>query len=274
MLDKGLAPFFPCKPQKNNHVDIVYKKDVSDELISYLITSLESHMEKVAAIGIRKIMVGLSGGIDSAIVCSLLKKANLKAFTLIIELDDLTELSDDTMYSVALAKKIGIQYKIVNATRVYQEHLKLIESNSVLARVHLRSRLINSIVFQFADNESAIVVDTTDKSEDILKIYEESFRGHIAPLIDLYKSELYDIADYFSLSELRERNSGCPELIDIDAFGISWDDLDPILHTIVNNINTIEGIAQKYNLDLGWLQELQARIKTQPLRTTVQQVHI
>jgi NH3-dependent NAD+ synthetase len=218
--------------------------------------------------------VGLSGGVDSTVVCALLKQTELKSSAVIIEVDNHTDLTEGTKFAVALAEKIGIDYELINATKTYNDHLKLLKSNSTLARVHLRSRLINNIVFQVADNNLSIVINTTDKSEDILKIYEESFRGHIAPLIELYKSELYDLADLMGLTELSKAKSGCPELLDFDAFGLDWDDLDPILYLLAEKKMSISDIAKQYKIDIKWLQGLEKRILTQPLRTTVQQVHL
>lgn len=268
MLDRELNSLFPGKPLALPALKVSYKRTIDDMTIDALIRAIETRIKNMNQIGLDNVLVGLSGGVDSAITAALLHKSNVYASAIIIELDSEDGFSEDTTESIELANKIGIEYQVVNATKLYTEHLKLIEKNNTITRVHLRSRLINNIVFQFADNQSALVADTTDKSEEILKIYEESFRGHIAPLINLYKSELYDVADYFSLQELRAKSSGCPELIDFDAFGADWDTLDPILYLITDEKLGADEIAQKYSLDSLWLKKLQHRIDTQPLRTT------
>lgn len=274
MLDRELNAFFPGKPQKINNINLSYKRPIDNELILSLEKALESQIKKFNTLKMQKVTVGLSGGVDSTVVCALLKQTELKSSAVIIEVDNHTDLTEGTKFAVALAEKIGIDYELINATKTYNDHLKLLKSNSTLARVHLRSRLINNIVFQVADNNLSIVINTTDKSEDILKIYEESFRGHIAPLIELYKSELYDLADLMGLTELSKAKSGCPELLDFDAFGLDWDDLDPILYLLAEKKMSISDIAKQYKIDIKWLQGLEKRILTQPLRTTVQQVHL
>jgi NAD+ synthase (glutamine-hydrolysing) len=274
VLDRELNAFFPGKPQKINNINLSYKRPIDNELILSLEKALESQIKKFNTLKMQKVTVGLSGGVDSTVVCALLKQTELKSSAVIIEVDNHTDLTEGTKFAVALAEKIGIDYELINATKTYNDHLKLLKSNSTLARVHLRSRLINNIVFQVADNNLSIVINTTDKSEDILKIYEESFRGHIAPLIELYKSELYDLADLMGLTELSKAKSGCPELLDFDAFGLDWDDLDPILYLLAEKKMSISDIAKQYKIDIKWLQGLEKRILTQPLRTTVQQVHL
>jgi hypothetical protein len=76
------------------------------------------------------------------------------------------------------------------------------------------------------------------------------------------------------LTELSKAKSGCPELLDFDAFGLDWDDLDPILYLLAEKKMSISDIAKQYKIDIKWLQGLEKRILTQPLRTTVQQVHL
>ena len=152
--------------------------------------------------------------------------------------------------------------------------ISVLENNSTLAQVHLRSRLVNNIIFQVADNMGAAVAETTNKSETLLSIYAESFRGHIALLSDLYKSELFDLADYFGLPELRQRQSGCPNLIDIDAFGVDWDVLDPILYLISDKRMEVAEIAKTYGLDLNWLTNLNKRINEQPIRISTKRLSV
>ena len=268
MLNEELVSLFPGHPKHSSRLEVSFKKKADDRLIAELVRSIDDRMEKLLVLGLDGIVIGLSGGVDSGIACSLAMKAKSSASAIIVELDDESNLTNQTTSAIELAKKVGIQHEVVNATRVYQEQLGLFRSNPTLTRVHLRSRVINTTILQYADNRSAIAIDSTDKSEEILKIYEESFRGHLAPLIGLYKSELYDIADLLSLPELRDARSGCPELVDFDAFGMEWEDLDTLLFLLVDQGRSVHEIAGTYGVDTKWLGSLYDRISSQPLRTT------
>jgi NH3-dependent NAD+ synthetase len=94
----------------------------------------------------------------------------------------------------------------------------------------------------------------------------------LAPLSSLYKSELYDLADYFNLSDIKEKNSGCLELTDIDAFSVPWNELDPILYLLVEKNMSPECIAKDFSIDLNWLRALNKRIFIQPLRTSTKKI--
>ena len=268
MLTPDMMNMFPGDPKSIAHISVEYKHKIDAEFIATLNNAHKTFLESVKAIGIEKFVIGLSGGVDSVVACALLKSSAVPVTAIIVEIDHGNELSEETRFAISIAQKLNIDYRIVHADQIYKEHLKLFPDASQMARVHLRSRLINSIIFQFADQHSGFVVDTTDKSEDILKIYEESFRGHFVPVIDFYKSEMYDIADYFGLAEMRQRRSGCPELTDFDAFGVDWEDLDPILYLLAERGESGESIARDHAIDWDWLKKLERRIALQSLRTS------
>lgn len=275
MLDKTLQNIFPGKPEYIGTINIVYKRQVDDNLVSTITDFIKSSLGKLILLGLNKVTVGLSGGVDSTVICALLKEAvGPKAFAVIVDFKQGKRSSDDTKFSIEIAEKIGITYKIVKAYELFKAHLSIIDNNSLLTHLQLRSRLINNIIFQIADNEMAAVIDSTDKSEKLLGRHAESFMGHVAPVIDLYKSELYDMLDYFSLAEVKKKEPGCPELLDRDAFGVEWEVLDKVLYLLTHENMSAEEIAQKYNVDIRWLQKLEKRTQKQHLRTETKKLFL
>lgn len=268
MLDGQLAPFFPGPPGRQVRIKRDFTSRVTGDLVNASVNLVNQHMDRLSVIGLKSIVVGLSGGVDSAVACVLAQRSRFPATALIIEMDEEHGLSSDALRSMELAERIGIRHEVVNAAAVYRGHLALFAQNATVARVHLRSRVITNIIFQYADNQSSAVIDTTDRSEEVLKIYEESFRGHLAPLAGFFKTELYEIADKSGLHELRGIRSGCPELLDFDAFGMEWEDLDALLHLITVDKVSPESICEQYGLDKAWLASLVNRIERQTLRTT------
>lgn len=267
MLNNNLSHIFPGKPKGQFKHNVLFKHTIDYETIDYLATCLNNRMKEMEKINQNTIIIGLSGGIDSVISCLLAKKSKVPAKAVIVEVDDENNLTSDTKSAVKLVKKIGIDFEITNAARLYTYHLGLFKNNSAVARIHLRSRIINTVIFQYADTAEAVVLDTTDKSERILKLHEESFRGHIAPIVDLYKTELYDMADLLGFKELRKSLSGCKELDNLDAFGMEWHDIDAILHLICDKNEKVGDVINKYNIDARWMEKLLKRINTQSLRT-------
>lgn len=264
MLNSNLKGVFPGKPNHIGKINISFKKRVDSTLISKIEDFLSLGVERINALGFDKATVGLSGGVDSVVAAKLLHQAiGSNAFVVIVDFGD----NEDTNFSVKIADKIGINYTLIKADQLFNKHLKLLKGNSTLSRIHLRSRIVNNIIFQVADNNSALVLDTTDKSERLLARHAESFMGHLAPNYDLYKTELYDITDFVNLSEVRLKEPGCPDLADTDAFGVDWETLDGILYLLTERKKTVDEIASKYAIDTTWLSIIEKRLRNQHLRT-------
>lgn len=217
--------------------------------------------------GYEQLVVGLSGGVDSAVCAQMAWEGAPDAATaVIVDMGD-GGPTDDVEFAVQIADRIGIPYRLLDGRPAYFAHQQAMEENRLISRIHVRSRVIVSMVAQFADNYNGLVVDTTDRSEEILHLYEEGWRGHVAPVVELYKSDLYAIADKMALGDVVERRSGCPDLDNFDAFGLKWDQLDWVLDQLVSVGTPPDQIAAESGLDEAWLGRLIRRIETQPMRT-------
>lgn len=267
MLDPDFKNVFPGKPEFIGDINLNFKRTIDSTLLETLNTFIKDFSDKTSLLmGLDKAVVGLSGGVDSIVISALLKKAlGEKAIAVIVDFDN-PEFSESSDNSIYIAEKIDIEYKVIKASNLLKEHLAIASNNSAVARLHLHSRLINNLIFQIADNNSAIVIDTTDKSERILARHAECFMGHISPLADLYKSEVYDLLNYMLPNLDKKPEIGCPQLSDIDAFGVGWDVLDKILYLIVEKGSKLEDISNKYRMDISWLERINNRIKNQHLR--------
>jgi NAD+ synthase len=244
----------------------------SRDVIPSLVDGISDHVDTMAPLGFSGLVVGLSGGVDSAVACALARQGRWPVHALVVEMDVNEGFSPETVRSLELARRLDVPHTCVNASQVYAEHLRMIPGGSTLARVHLRSRVVTTVVLHLADSQSFLAVDTTDRSEIVLRMYEESFRGHVAPLAGLYKSEVYEMADAFGLSDLRGPRSGCPELVDFDAYGLEWEELDSILIRVVEQGAPLSSIERDYGLPHEWVMKLQRRIDLQPMRTSTQVV--
>lgn len=268
MVSNDLIGIFPGKPSVFNTPIINFKKKIDDSFIQKLDKFIKNSTKNLADVGLKKTVIGLSGGIDSAVAATLATKALGKNAHAVIINFEASDAIHTTEFCKKLADTIGIQSQIISGEEILQQHLKLLPKNNDLARLHLRSRLINLMIFHFADQIGASVIDTTDKSERILGRHAECFYGHYAPLFNLYKSELFDIADFLKLPKEVTIQSGCPELDDLDAFGVPWTDLDPVLFLLFEKKMAPEEISKKYLIDENWLKTLKKRIKNQPIRLT------
>lgn len=271
MLDASLKGIFPGTPAQIGKIDVSFRRVITPNLVEKICDFIRSGLSDLNKVGLMQITVGISGGVDSIVAAYLLHRALAKdADSVIIDFG----VDEDSNFSVRMAEKIGIRYRVISAKALLAEHQRLVENNTVLALIHLRSRLINDIIFQIADNKQQAVVDTTDKSERLLARHAESFMGHLMPLGDLYKSELYDLAEYVGFPEVKTRKPGCPELYDNDAFGVDWATLDAILYLLVDKKMLPTELARRYQVDLDWLNIIDRRLHNQGFRTGTKKLQV
>ena len=266
---KEVITFFPGTPKKITKIVVPYKRTINKKTITDLykfIRKMNSRLEPVLS---KHVIVGLSGGIDSTVTALLCRNAlGKKNVTAVIVDLGVPEHVEQTAFAKKIAKKLDINYKVVNASQILKETVRLVTCKGPFPNINIVTRIIHSILFQESDAKIASVVSAVDKSEMILARHMEYFYGHFAPLADFYKMEIYDIARLLNIPEaVMLREPGCVESwFDKDVFGVSYEVLDPIIFLMSCKKWTAKRIAQKYNIDEVWLSKIEFRVKHQHWR--------
>lgn len=155
--------------------------------------------------GFKQVVVGSSGGIDSAVVLMLAKEAlgaeNVFAVTMPSKYSSSGSVDD----SVELCKKLGIKLY----TRPIEKDVLLAidefekafgHKPSRLAIENLQARVRGRILMEFSNDTGALVLSTGNKSEmsvGYCTIYGDMCGG-LSVIADLYKMEVYSIAEYYN----------------------------------------------------------------------------
>lgn len=264
MLHPELEHIFPGPPANLGRIrPRPLRREVADgSARADLGRKLRNYLTERGELGYRCFVIGLSGGVDSAVCAQLALDAAPSAVrAVVVELDDAPE---ETELGMQCASAMGVPCTVVKGREALDAQLRVAPSTSVMGRIHVRSRLITSLLFQVANECEGLVIDTTDRSEDLLGLYEEGRRGNVAPVSGLYKSELYAMAHEMGLGDFSE--SGCPDLRNSDAFGLQWSQLDAILELLARAV-PIDSIARRSGLETAWIKALERRMRLQPLRT-------
>ena len=172
---------------------------------------------------IKAFVVGVSGGIDSAVVSTLCAKTELPTYVVTMPLHSKkgnTELSD--AHAKALMKKYS-NVRVVNTdlSNTYESLLFDIDQdfvNNELANANTKSRLRMVTLYQIAGSVGGIVVGTGNKVEDYgIGFYTKYGDGgvDIAPIADLYKTEVRELGWHLGVMN---------EIIDAPPTDGLWDD--------------------------------------------------
>ena len=172
---------------------------------------------------IEAFVVGVSGGIDSAVVSTLCAKTELPTYVLTMPLHskkENTELSD--AHAKALVDKYpNVTVVNVDLTRTYESFMSWMDNTFTgndLANANTKSRLRMVSLYQVAGSVGGIVVGTGNKVEDYgIGFYTKYGDGgvDIAPIADLYKTEVRELGRHMGVST---------EIINATPTDGLWDD--------------------------------------------------
>ncbi|WP_345244045.1 NAD(+) synthase [Pontibacillus salipaludis] len=200
--------------------------------------------EKVEEAGANGALVGISGGIDSAVVSCLIKRAFPdQSLGVILPIDQEVEDQED---AVTLVEQIGLNYIGINLTNPYQtthatirEKLKekgdWQEERSQLGGANLQARLRMSTLYAVANHYGYLVIGTDNAAEDFTGYFTKYGDGGVdlVPLINLRKEEVRELAEYLEVPDSIVHKKPSAELwegqSDEDELGVSYDSIDAYL---------------------------------------------
>ena len=172
---------------------------------------------------IKALVVGVSGGIDSAVVSTLCAETGLPTYVLTMPLhskEGNTELSD--AHASALVDKYpNVTNVNVDLTETYDKFMLNVDdtfTDNQLANANTKSRLRMVTLYQVAGSVGGIVVGTGNKVEDYgVGFYTKYGDGgvDIAPIADLYKSEVWELGEYLDVDQ---------RIVDAKPTDGLWDD--------------------------------------------------
>ena len=147
--------------------------------------------------GFSRVIIGLSGGIDSALVAALaveaLGKEKVTAVFLPSEITSQESRDDATTF----AHRLGIEFLDIGIAEVIDAcHSVLPQCLTGLPAENLQARARGTLLMALANERNALVLATGNKSEIAVgynTLYGDTV-GAIAPIADLYKTQVYQLA--------------------------------------------------------------------------------
>ena len=159
--------------------------------------------------GIKAFVVGVSGGIDSAVVSTLCAKTELPTYVMTMPLhskEENTELSELHAYGL-VEKYSNVTLVNVDLSETYDKFMFWVDdtfTGNQLANANTKSRLRMVSLYQVAGSVGGIVVGTGNKVEDYgIGFYTKYGDGgvDIAPIADLYKTEVWELGKHLGVDE-------------------------------------------------------------------------
>ena len=188
--------------KENNEIS----KDKYPLIHDALILGLKDYFGKV---GLSKAILGLSGGIDSAVTAVLATRALGKENVSVLLMP--SEFSSDHSIEDAriLAENLGISYTLFPINDLYNSWLKNLDPHFKglpfgLAEENLQARIRGTLLMAFSNKFGPILLNTSNKSEMAVgygTLYGDMCGG-LSVIGDVYKTEVYELAAYMNKDEV------------------------------------------------------------------------
>ncbi len=206
------------------------------ELEVFLINFLRHEVEKA---GFKKVVLGISGGIDSAVVAILAQKA-FKENLLGLFLPSSTSSKASYDDALVLCQKFSIRHEQIFIGSLVDTYFKEHQEASKLRIGNFSARMRMSVLYDISARENALVLGTGNKSEILLgygTIYGD-LACAINPIGDLYKSEIFEFAAFLGVPKSILNKAPSADLwenqSDEAEFGFTYAMIDKLLYAYVD----------------------------------------
>jgi NAD+ synthase len=169
------------------------------QISDYLQRFLDDEVRKT---GIKKVVIGLSGGIDSAVVAVLAHKAfgdDLLCVKMPSHYSSQNSLDD----ADELCRDFGLRAETASIEPMLRAYEAMNLDMDNLRRGNFSARMRMATLFDISAREGALVLGTSNKSE--LMLGYGTLYGDLAsalnPIGDLYKSEVFELAEYLGVTK-------------------------------------------------------------------------
>ena len=216
-----------------------------------LIKFLKDEVEKT---GLKKVTMGLSGGLDSAVVAILCKEAFGENLNCVLMPSQFSSQSS-TDHAIEVCEKFNIKYEIISIEPMVSGFIKNMDEDR-LRIGNFSARMRMSVLYDVSSREKSIVVGTSNKSE-ILLGYGTIF-GDIAcainPIGQIYKSDEFEFARLLGVPESILNKAPSADLwegqSDEEELGHSYKEMDDLLKAMIDEKKSKEEL-----INLGFEEE-------------------
>lgn len=236
-----------------------------DRVVELLCGFLRDQSRRV---GIERAVLGLSGGIDSALSAALAARAFGKDKVTAVVMPYATSNPTSEEHAKEVAAALGIELRKVSITPMVDAYFKERPEASSLRRGNKMARERMSVLYDHSAELGALVIGTSNKTE-ILLGYGTQFgdlASAINPIGDLYKLQIYQLSQFLGLPKSVLEKAPSADLwegqTDEDELGFSYELADQILYRLVDLRLEVSELEE-----LGFDSEVLAKI-THRLRTS------
>ncbi len=202
----------------------------------WLVSFLREEFERR---GFKKAVIGLSGGVDSAVTAYLAAQALGKENVIGIRMPYRTSSKDSLQHAQMVIDALGIESRTIDISGAVDGYLASEPEADPARRGNVMARQRMIVLFDQSAKHHALPVGTGNKTERLLGYFtwHADDSPPINPLGDLFKSQVWELARYLGVPSVIIEKPASADLIegqtDEGDFGIAYAEADEILNWLV-----------------------------------------
>ncbi|MFH1731746.1 MAG: NAD+ synthase [Planctomycetota bacterium] len=213
--------------------------------------------------GLSKIVIGLSGGVDSAAVAFLCGRAAGPENVCALFMPSRTSSAESVAHAQAVAEAAGIAFEKIEITAAVDALEEMLPAGGRVRRGNVMARVRMITIYDQSAKRGALVAGTGNRTEAMLgytTLHGDSACG-FRPIAHLYKCQVRQLAAYLGVPEEVVQKPPSAELwqgqTDEGELGFSYDEADWLLFNMLDK-NKDDDALQAMGFGLGFIQ----RVKT------------
>ena len=240
-------------------VPTVTQDDV-DELIAFIRNTLDRT-------GCKGVVIGLSGGLDSAVVTKLCVDALGADKVLNIFMPSRVTVSEDYVITKDLSKLWGTEYRIMDVQPAVDslQSVLLSQEEAPLDRGNISARCRMIVLYNQARKRNYLVMGTSNQSELMMGYFTKFGDGacDVTPLANMYKTQVRELAKLIGVPGefiIKPPSAGFwAGQTDEEEMKITYDDLDKVLYGFEQEASDKE-ISEFSGVSLEKIQEVRTTV--------------
>ncbi len=214
--------------------NLTINTDLAHEILTGFIKT------EVTRTGLSKAVIGLSGGIDSALSCVLATEALGKENVLAVRMPYKASSKESLEHAQLLIDQLGIQSKTIEITDMVEPLFKLDAEISNLRKGNIMARERMIVLYDQSEVFKGLVIGTSNKTEILLgysTLYGDSASA-MNPIGDLYKTQVRQLSRAMNIPAPIIDKAPSADLwadqTDEKELGFTYEDVDKLLYLLID----------------------------------------
>jgi NAD+ synthase len=216
--------------------------------------------------GFTKAVIGVSGGVDSAVSAALAAEALGKENVLGVMIPYRTSNPKSVEDATLVIQTMGIQSELVDISKMVDGYCEDNKITDALRRGNVMARMRMIVLYDLSAREKALVIGTSNKTEILVGYGTQhgDLASAINPLGDLYKSQIWQLAEAIGVPKPVIEKAPSADLwegqTDEKEMGVTYAKLDALLYEMIDERHSDEELV-KMGFDASLIKRVRVMIQ-------------